>query len=111
MAWDFGTEPEFAERFASMRAFVDRELILPGMEAVRDVPTMPHPDVEYGRPGNDAESVFRDCRVPADHLIGRPGDGFVLAQKRPRAGRIHHSMRWLGQAQRSFSDVVEPVVR
>jgi len=63
---------------------------------------MAHPDVEFGRVGNHAELVFRDCSVPADHLIGQPGDGFVLAQQRLGGGRIHHAMRWLGQAQRSL---------
>ena len=60
----------------------------PGMEIVRDIATMAHPDTEYGRPGNHAEIVFHDCRVPADHLIGQPGEGFVLAQQRLGGGRI-----------------------
>jgi alkylation response protein AidB-like acyl-CoA dehydrogenase len=82
----------------------------PGMEIVRDVGTMAHPDREFGRPGNHAEIVFRDCRVPRDHLIGQPGDGFVLAQRRLGGGRIHHAMRWLGQAQRSFDIMCERAV-
>jgi acyl-CoA dehydrogenase len=82
----------------------------PGMEVVRDIPTMSHPDAEYGRAGNHAEVVFRDCRVPKDHLIGNPGDGFVLAQKRLGGGRIHHAMRWLGQAQRAMDIMCERAV-
>jgi alkylation response protein AidB-like acyl-CoA dehydrogenase len=82
----------------------------PGMDVVRDVGTMSHPKPEYGRPGGHAEVVFTDCRVPADHLIGNPGDGFVLAQKRLGGGRIHHAMRWLGQAQRSFEIMCERAV-
>ncbi len=82
----------------------------PGMEIVRDIGTMAHPDVTYGRPGNHAEIVFRDCRVPADHMIGRPGDGFVLAQQRLGGGRIHHAMRWLGMAQRSLDIMGERAV-
>ena len=82
----------------------------PGLEIVRDIGTMAHPDVEYGRLGNHAEIVFRDCRVPADHLIGEPGDGFVLAQQRLGGGRIHHAMRWLGQAQRSLDIMCERAV-
>ena len=42
----------------------------PGMEIVRDIGTMAHPEVEYGRLGNHAEIAFHHCRVPADHLIG-----------------------------------------
>ena len=82
----------------------------PGMDIVRDVPTMSHPDVHFGQPGNHAEIVFRDCRVPADHLIGNPGDGFVLAQQRLGGGRIHHAMRWIGQAQRSLEIMCERAV-
>jgi alkylation response protein AidB-like acyl-CoA dehydrogenase len=82
----------------------------PGMEIVRDIPTMSHPDVEFGRPGGHAEVLFRGCRVPHDHLIGNPGDGFVLAQKRLGGGRIHHAMRWIGQAKRSFDIMCERAV-
>ena len=82
----------------------------PGMHIRRDIPTMAHPDVEFGEPGNHAEIEFVDCRVPADHLIGRPGDGFVLAQKRLGGGRIHHAMRWIGQASRAFDIMCERAV-
>jgi acyl-CoA dehydrogenase len=82
----------------------------PGMEVVRDIGTMSHPRPEFGRPGGHAEVVFTDCRVPRDHLIGNPGDGFVLAQKRLGGGRIHHAMRWLGQAQRAFEIMCERAV-
>ena len=82
----------------------------PGMEIVRDIGTMAHPDVVEGRPGNHAELLFRNCRVPLDHMIGAPGDGFVLAQQRLGGGRIHHAMRWLGQAQRSLDIMCERAV-
>jgi acyl-CoA dehydrogenase len=41
-------------------------------------------------------------RVPRENVLGGPGDGFRLAQKRLGPGRIHHVMRWLGQMQRAF---------
>ena len=82
----------------------------PGMDVVRDVGTMSHPKPEFGRPGGHAEVIFRECRVPLDHMIGEPGDGFVLAQKRLGGGRIHHAMRWLGQAQRAFDIMCERAV-
>jgi alkylation response protein AidB-like acyl-CoA dehydrogenase len=82
----------------------------PGLEIVREIPTMAHSDPEYGRRGNHAEVMFRDCRVPADHLIGDRGAGFLLAQQRLGGGRIHHAMRWLGQAQRALDIMGERAV-
>ena len=105
----------FAETNPEQRPHKHASIIIvpagtPGMDVVRDVGTMAHPHPVYGRPGGHAEVVFTGCRVPADHLIGNPGDGFVLAQKRLGGGRIHHSMRWLGQAQRSFDIMCERAV-
>jgi alkylation response protein AidB-like acyl-CoA dehydrogenase len=82
----------------------------PGMNIVRDIPTMAHPDPEFGALGNHAEILFEGCRVPGDHLIGAPGDGFVLAQKRLGGGRIHHAMRWIGQAKRALEITCERAV-
>jgi acyl-CoA dehydrogenase len=82
----------------------------PGVRIVRDIPTMDHPDATFGRYGNHAEVVYEDVRVPYDNLIGNEGDGFVLAQKRLGPGRIHHCMRWLGQAQRGFDMLCERAV-
>jgi acyl-CoA dehydrogenase len=79
----------------------------PGVDIVRDVPTMAEPDTEFGRYGNHAEIYYRDVRVPYENLIGNDGDGFVLAQKRLGPGRIHHCMRWLGQSKRAFDMLCE----
>jgi alkylation response protein AidB-like acyl-CoA dehydrogenase len=48
------------------------------------------------------EVTYEDVRVPAANVLGEPGDGFRIAQKRLGPGRIHHVMRWLGQMQRAF---------
>ena len=79
----------------------------PGVTIVRDVGSMDDPRVTYGRFGNHAEIVYEDVRVPADHLIGPEGSGFLLAQARLGPGRIHHCMRWLGQSQRAFDMMCE----
>ncbi len=81
-----------------------------GLNIVRDIPTMGHPEPVFGTVGNHAEIRFEDCRVPADNLIGRPGDGFLLAQKRLGGGRIHHAMRWIGQAKRALEITCERAV-
>jgi acyl-CoA dehydrogenase len=82
----------------------------PGVDIVRDVPTMEHPETEFGRFGNHAEIYYRDVRVPAANLIGREGSGFTLAQQRLGPGRIHHCMRWLGQSKRAFDMLCERAV-
>jgi acyl-CoA dehydrogenase len=79
----------------------------PGVDILRDVPTMADPEVEFGRYGNHSEIYYRDVRVPYENLIGNEGDGFVLAQKRLGPGRIHHCMRWLGQSKRAFDMLCE----
>lgn len=79
----------------------------PGVNILRDVPTMADPDHRTGEPGGHAEILYEDVRVPVDNLIGSPGDGFALAQKRLGSGRIHHAMRWIGQSQRAFDMLCE----
>jgi acyl-CoA dehydrogenase len=82
----------------------------PGVDIVRDVPSMDDPNAVFGTFGNHAEILYRDVRVPAANLIGREGDGFQLAQGRLGPGRIHHCMRWLGQSRRAFDMLCERAV-
>jgi len=82
----------------------------PGVEILRDVPTMEHPVPHTGRFGGHSEILYRDVRVPVENLVGREGDGFRLAQMRLGPGRIHHCMRWLGQSQRAFDMLCERAV-
>jgi acyl-CoA dehydrogenase len=84
----------------------------PGLNILRDVPTMHHP-YEPAIPstsGGHAEVKFVDCRVPAGNMIGEPGDAFLLAQRRLNGGRIHHAMRWVGQCRRAFDMLCERAV-
>jgi acyl-CoA dehydrogenase len=79
----------------------------PGVEILRDVATMEHPWESYGKLGNHAEVRFNGVRVPKDSILGKPGEGFLIAQHRLVPGRIHHCMRWLGQARRAFDMLCE----
>ncbi len=79
----------------------------PGVEILRDVGTMEHPDPGFGNLGGHAEIRYEGVRVPGDALLGPRGAGFLIAQQRLGPGRIHHCMRWLGQARRAFDMLCE----
>ncbi len=89
------TEPDAVDRwsrFSSILVPTDAR----GYEIVRVVPTMGHTG------GAHCEIRLRGVRVPKENLLGKRGQGFLIAQKRLGPGRIFHCMRWLGQAQRAF---------
>ncbi len=71
----------------------------PGYELVRNIPVMG--DVGSGW-ASHGEIRLTDVRVPADHMLGGRGAGFLIAQQRLGPGRIHHCMRWIGAAERAF---------
>ena len=77
----------------------------PGLKKVRNIPTLAgeHERFGYGH----AEVVYEDVRVPAANVLGERGQGFLIAQARLGPGRIHHCMRWLGQARRAFDMLCE----
>ncbi len=81
-----------------------------GVQIVRDVQSMEDPTAPFKKFGNHAEIVYEDVRVPVENLIGKEGEGFVLAQARLGPGRIHHCMRWLGQSRRAFDMMCERAV-
>ncbi|RPI11785.1 MAG: acyl-CoA dehydrogenase [Actinobacteria bacterium] len=71
----------------------------PGFDLVRNISVMG--DTGHGH-ASHGEVLYHSCRVPQSNLLGGEGDGFVIAQERLGPGRIHHCMRWLGIAGRSF---------
>ena len=79
----------------------------PGVNILRDVPTMEHPEESFGKLGGHAEIRYEDVRVPYENLLGREGEGFLIAQHRLGPGRIHHCMRWLGVSRRAFDMLCE----
>jgi acyl-CoA dehydrogenase len=94
------TDPDARPFQRASMFIVPRET--PGVEILRDVPTMEHPWEQFGAYGGHAEIAYNEARIPADALLGGEGEGFVLAQHRLGPGRIHHCMRWLGVARRLF---------
>ena len=79
----------------------------PGVNILRDVPTMEHPQEEFGKLGGHAEIVYEDVRIPVANRLGGEGEGFLISQQRLYPGRIHHCMRWLGVAGRAFDMLCE----
>jgi acyl-CoA dehydrogenase len=99
------TDPE-ARRYQRASMFIV-PADTPGVEIVRDVPTMEHPWESWAKYGNHAEIRYHDVRVPADALLGAEGAGFLIAQQRLYPGRIHHCMRWIGVSRRAFDMLCE----
>src|SRR4051812_1181457 len=74
----------------------------PGVNILRDVPTMEHPGGhEVPMYGGHAEIVYDDVRVPAGNLLGGEGEGFLISQHRLRPGRVHPRLRLVGPARRA----------
>src|SRR5438132_6081964 len=78
---------------------------IPGVKRVRNIPTMAgeHERFGYGH----SEILYEDVEIPEENIIGKVGQGFQIAQIRLGPGRIHHCMRWLGQARRAFDMLCE----
>src|SRR5919106_307435 len=99
------TDPE-AHRYQRASMFIV-PVDTPGVTIVRDVPTMEHPHERFGVLGGHAEVVYDDVRLGPDALLGKEGEGFLIAQHRLVPGRIHHCTRWIGLAQRAFDMMCE----
>lgn len=96
------TEPDAGPYQRASMIIVPRDT--PGVDVVRNVETMAGPEpFGFGH----SEIYYRDVRVPKQNLIGKRGEGFLIAQARLGPGRIHHCMRWLGQARRAFDILCE----
>ncbi len=79
----------------------------PGVQILRDVPTMEHPEESFGKLGGHAEIRYEGVRLGPEALLGGEGEGFLIAQHRLGPGRIHHCMRWLGVSNRAFDMLCE----
>ncbi|MBL4907546.1 MAG: acyl-CoA dehydrogenase family protein [Sneathiella sp.] len=86
------TDPEGPSHSQQSMILIPRNT--PGVDMVRNIPVLNH-----HAPEGHCEIVFRDVRVPAGNLLGKEGDGFMMAQARLGPGRIHHCMRSIGQCE------------
>ncbi|HEX7848338.1 MAG TPA: acyl-CoA dehydrogenase family protein [Sphingomonas sp.] len=57
--------------------------------------------IDSSMPGGHAEITIEDLRLPADQMLGQPGEGFRYAQIRLSPARLSHCMRWYGAAVRA----------
>ncbi len=92
------TDPEADHPYARASMFLvptDSE----GFALIRNIPVMGHAGSGWASHG---EVMLHGVRVPNDHLLGPAGGGFMLAQSRLGAGRIHHATRWIGVCQRAL---------
>jgi acyl-CoA dehydrogenase len=79
----------------------------PGIEFIRNVAIVGDPNADDG---HHAHLRYNKVRVPLDHMLGKPGEGFKVAQARLGGGRIHHAMRTVGKCQRAIEMMLERVV-
>ena len=81
---------------------VDRDA--PGLEVVRNVAVGMREELGTGVHGY---LRFNQCRVPRENILGKPGQGFEVAQSRLGGGRIHHAMRTVGLLNRALDMMCE----
>ncbi len=79
----------------------------PGLEIIRNVAIAGDYDPDDG---HHAHIRYDGVRVPEDHMLGAPGEGFKVAQARLGGGRIHHAMRTVGKCQRAIDMMLERAV-
>ncbi len=79
----------------------------PGIEFIRNVAIAGESDPDNG---HHAHLRYNKVRVPLDHMLGKPGEGFKVAQARLGGGRIHHAMRTVGKCQRAIDMMLERAV-
>ena len=77
---------------------------------------LPHPairtirildTIDNSMPGGHAQIAIENLRLPADQMLGEPGQGFRYAQVRLAPARLSHCMRWLGACVRAQEIAVD----
>ncbi|PWK58917.1 acyl-CoA dehydrogenase family protein [Silicimonas algicola] len=67
--------------------------------------------IDNSLPGGHCTVALDGLRVPADQMLGAPGEGFRYAQVRLAPARLTHCMRWLGACLRAQEIATDYVCR
>ncbi|MGB3811079.1 MAG: acyl-CoA dehydrogenase [Parvibaculum sp.] len=67
--------------------------------------------IDSSMPGGHSEITIDNLRVPADQMLGEPGQGFRFAQIRLAPARLSHCMRWHGVATRAQEIAIDYACR
>ena len=91
------TDPDAAPHQRASMIIVPTDTL--GFTIERNIPV-------FGEAGegwfSHSEVTYTDCRVPVSNVIAGEGLGFRLAQERLGPGRVHHCMRWVGNAEKAL---------
>jgi acyl-CoA dehydrogenase len=96
------TNPDVPIHEGASILIVDREA--PGLEVVRNCAVGMIEEIGTGVHGY---LRFNNCRIPKENILGKPGQGFEVAQSRLGGGRIHHAMRTVGVLNRALDMMCE----